>query len=80
MSNKFSFLITVDDKGKVSGKAFKREDAQVGLDEFAKARDDGKECHFYQRPEADKRCKSKAGYEELSKATLQTSSESNKSV
>lgn len=80
MSNKFSFLITVDDKGKIAGKAFRREDTQVGLNEFAKARDEGKECHFFQHPTADKRCKSEAGYAELAKATLQTPIENTESV
>lgn len=71
MSNKFSFLITVDDKGKVSGKAFRRVDTQAGLEEYSKAREEGKECHFYQHPVADKRCKSALGYKQLEDATSQ---------
>jgi hypothetical protein len=71
MSNKFSFLITVDDKGKIVGKAYRREDTQVGINDFAKARDEGKECHFFQHPVADKRCKSATSYKELEEATSQ---------
>lgn len=69
MSQKFSFLIIVESNGNFTTKAYKKEDAQVGLDDFAKARANGKEAHFYQCPKADKRCKSFESREELEKFT-----------
>jgi hypothetical protein len=69
MAQKFSFLITVDAKGSLNSKAYRKEDTQKGLEDYAKARDEGKEAHFYQHPVADKRCKSEAAYEALSAAT-----------
>lgn len=65
MSQKYSFLIIVESNGTASSKIFKREDAQFGLDEFAKAREDGKEAYFYHFPKADKRCKSEKDMSEL---------------
>lgn len=69
MAQKFSFLITVDAKGNLNSKAYRKEDTQKGLEDYAKARDEGKEAHFYQHPVADKRCKSEAAYDTLDAAT-----------
>ena len=69
MSQKFSFLIIVESNGSFTTKAYKKENAQVGLDDFAKARANGKEAHFYQCPKADKRCKSNEAREELERFT-----------
>ena len=65
MSQKFSFIIIVEPNGSLSSKAFKKENAQDALNEFAKLRDQGKEAHFYHFPKADKRCKSAKAIEEL---------------
>jgi actin-related protein len=69
MSQKFSFLIIVESNGSFTTKAYKKEDAQIGLDDFAKTRANGKEAHFYQCPKADKRCKSIESREELERFT-----------
>jgi hypothetical protein len=69
MAQKFAFLITVDSKGSLNSKAYRKEDTQKGLEDYAKARDEGKEAHFYQHPVADKRCKSEAAYDTLDAAT-----------
>jgi hypothetical protein len=58
MSKTFSFLITVDAKGTLTAKAYDKKDSQVGISDFGKAREAGKEAYFYQHPVADKRCKS----------------------
>lgn len=75
MSQKFSFLIIVESNGSFTTKAYKKENAQVGLDDFAKARANGKEAHFYQCPKADKRCKSTEAREELERFTNPQSEE-----
>jgi hypothetical protein len=69
MSQKFSFLIIVESDGSLKTKAFKREDAQDGLNEFSKVRDQGKEAHFFHCPKADKRCKSSEDREALERFT-----------
>ena len=71
MAQKFSFLITVDDKGNIQGKAYKRVDAAVALEDFDKARSAGKEAHFFQHPNPDKRCKSAAAQQATADATAQ---------
>ena len=58
MSKTFSILITVDTKGNITSKAWEKKDSQVGINEFTKARESGKEAYFYQHPTPDKRCKS----------------------
>ncbi len=69
MSQKFSFLIIVESNGSFTTKAYNKEDAQVGLNDFAKAREIGKEAHFFQCPKADKRCKSAADRDALERFT-----------
>jgi hypothetical protein len=80
MSQKFSFLIIVESNGSFTTKAYNKEDAQVGLNDFAKAREIGKEAHFFQCPKADKRCKSAAARETLEKYTDSSSKEEAKVV
>lgn len=80
MSQKFSFLIIVESNGTFTTKAYNKEDAQIGLDDFAKARDIGKEAHFFQCPKADKRCKSAAARDALEKYTDTDSKEEPKVV
>lgn len=75
MSQKFSFLIIVESNGNFTTKAYKKEDAQVGLDDFAKARENGKEAHFYHCPKADKRCKSEAARDAIERYTDSESKE-----
>jgi hypothetical protein len=58
MSNKFSILITVDAKGNITSKAWEKKDSQVGVSEFVKSRENGKEAYFFQHPTPDSRCKS----------------------
>ena len=58
MSQKFSFIIEVDEKGNPKGKAFKREDALTAITEFNKLRDAGVESYLFQMPQADKKSKS----------------------
>lgn len=69
MSQKFSFLIIVESSGSFTTKAYKKEEAQVGLNDFAKARENGKEAHFYQCPKSDKRCKSQEDRDALERFT-----------
>lgn len=69
MSQKFSFLIIVESNGSFTTKAYNKEDAQVGLNDFAKARENGKEAHFYHCPKADKRCKSQEDRDALERFT-----------
>lgn len=80
MSQKFSFLIVVESNGTFTTKAYNKEDAQIGLNDFAKARDIGKEAHFFQCPKADKRCKSEAARDALEKYTNTDSKEQSKIV
>lgn len=75
MSKTFSFLITVDAKGNLTSKAYDKKDSQDGLNDFSKAREDGKEAYFYQHPVADKRCKSVADTKELAKMVYNKSAE-----
>jgi|688.fasta_scaffold502334_2 hypothetical protein len=65
MSQKFSFLIIVEANGSLTSKVFKKEDAQDGLNEFSKVREQGKEAHFFHFPRPDKRCKSAAARDEI---------------
>lgn len=67
MSKTFSFLVTVDAKGNLTSKAYDKKDSQVGINDFVKAREEGKEAYFYQHPVADKRCKSAVETKELAK-------------
>jgi hypothetical protein len=60
MSKKFSILITVSDSGSASAKAYGTEEAQKAIEDFNKARDNGKEAYLYYKPMADKRSKSEA--------------------
>lgn len=60
MSKTFSILITVDAKGNLTSKAWEKKDSQLGMNEFTKSRESGKEAYFYQHPTPDKRCKSAA--------------------
>jgi hypothetical protein len=80
MSQKFSFLIIVESNGSFTTKAYNKENAQVGLNDFAKAREIGKEAHFFQFPKADKRCKSAEARETLEKYTNSNSKEETKVV
>ena len=75
MSQKFSFLIIVESNGNFTTKAYKKEDAQVGLEDFAKARANGKEAHFFHCPKADKRCKSEEDRDALERFTSPKSEE-----
>lgn len=75
MSKTFSFLITIDSKGNLTGKAFDKKDAQKGINEYVKARDAGLESYFYQHPVADKRCKSSQSTNDLAKMVNNTSPE-----
>jgi hypothetical protein len=65
MSQKFSFLIIVESNGSLSSKVFKKENAQDGLNEFSKVREQGKEAHFFHFPRPDKHCKSAAARAEI---------------
>jgi hypothetical protein len=80
MSQKFSFLIIIESNGNLTTKAYNKEDAQVGLNDFAKARESGKEAHFYHCPKADKRCKSAAARDALERYTDTDSKEEPKVV
>ena len=73
MAQKFSFLIVVEDNGSIKGKAYKREDAAQGLEDFDKVRSAGKEAHFFQHPNPDKRCKSAVAQKATAEATAQPS-------
>jgi hypothetical protein len=75
MSKTFSFLITVDNKGNLVSKAYEKKDSHTGINDFVKAREDGKEAYFYQHPVADKRCKSSADTKELAKMVYNKSAE-----
>lgn len=72
MSQKFSFLITLDKNGNPVGKAYQRTDAQSAVDEFNKAREAGKEAYLFQHPNPDKRCKSEAARNATAEATKPT--------
>jgi len=67
MSKKFSFIITVDDNGKLGGKVYPKEDAQKCIDEFNKIRENGKEAYLFQHPIATKFCKSQLSRDQTDK-------------
>ena len=56
MSQKFSILVVIE-KGKPVAKAFLRSEAVLASNEFAKAREEGKEAYLFAKPYADKRSK-----------------------
>lgn len=68
MSLRFSFLVLIDSNGTPSAKVYKKENAQEGLNEYSKARDQGKEAYWFQTPRADKRCKSDSARDQLDNA------------
>jgi len=75
MSLRFSFLITIDSKGTPSAKIYKKENAQDGLNDFSKAREQGKEAYWFHSPKEDKRCKSEVARQEQADAVTGISKE-----
>jgi hypothetical protein len=75
MSQKFSFIIIVEANGSLSSKVYKKENAQIALDDFAKIRGQGKEAHFFHCPKPDKRCKSAEDMAQIDRFTGATREE-----
>lgn len=80
MSLRFSFLITIDSSGTPSAKIYKKENAQEGLNDFAKVRDQGKEAYWFHSPREDKRCKSEAARQEQANSVTGTSEQTKEEV
>ena len=80
MSLRFSFLITIDSNGTPSAKIYKKENAQDGLNDFSKVREQGKEAYWFHSPREDKRCKSQAAREEQANAVTGISKEVSEEV
>lgn len=80
MSQKFTFIIEVDNKGKPVGHAYIRSEAAQAVADFNKLREKGVEAYLFQFPVADKKSKSAAQIAATTAYTAQPSDEDRKAT